>query len=321
MSANSSIQWTDHTFNPVRGCTKVSPGCKNCYAARDALRFPNIRGIWGDAGTRIVAVPDAWKTPVKWNRQALGESLKHEIAHNQALRRGESPAYAAHPRPRVFCASLADVFEDWQGVLHFPNQFSESGLSVARWDGIQLVREIEPNDIPVATMNNLRQELFQLIEATPNLDWLLLTKRPENVIRMVPAQWQRAFPPNVWMGTTVEDQQRANERIPQLLAIPAKVRFLSCEPLLEAVDLFHCGPDDLKDWIHSIDWVISGGESGPGCRPADLNWFMSLRDQCREAGVPFFMKQLGGVRDHRGNLEDFPENLRVREFPTVEGIA
>jgi len=332
MSENSAIQWTDHTWNPVRGCTKISPGCKNCYAARDALRFPGIRGIWGDAGTRIAAVPDAWKAPMKWNRQA---QFPVDVKWNQETGKGTS----IFARPRVFCASLADVFEDWKGWIHHPDKRGENGIMPAFWNGRSIVRcdEKIANEVKrPASMADIRTQLFQLIEYTPHLDWQLLTKRPENVMAMVPESWRAGFPANVWMGATVEDQQRANERIPILLSIPAKVRFLSCEPLLESLDLMWpesifpdgptrcCGGHECgchgqpcePPMLYGIHWVITGGESGPGCRPADLEWFRSLRDQCASIGVPFFMKQLGGVKDHRGNLEDFPEDLRIRQFPT-----
>lgn len=335
MSENSAIQWTDHTFNPVRGCTMVSPGCANCYAARDAKRFPNIRGIWGDSGTRIVAVPDSWKSPLKWHKASYGfvecqvcrwrgdmhESKESTGSVMHCPTCNTVGSLRANKRPRVFCASLADVFEDWKGVLHFPDHLSPDGKVLARWEGIQMIRTYDER-FPLATMDHVRQELFELIEATPSLDWLLLTKRPENVMRMVPESWMDGFPPNVWMGTTVEDQQRADERIPLLLDIPARVRFLSCEPLLGPVKIDHIRIGD-NQWfpMQHLHWVITGGESGPKCRTANVDWFRSLRDQCSAAGVPFFMKQLGGVKDHRGNLEDFSDDLRVREFPTVEGIA
>lgn len=319
MAENSLIEWTDHTFNPVRGCTKVSPGCANCYAAREALRFPTIRGIWGDSGTRVVAVPSAWKTPLLWNRAA---------ERRRVMELHSVPAGVPHDfrRTRVFCASLADVFEDWKGELRFPADLAPDGYVRARWDGTEMIRELEKSaeaeaqGLPLATMDNLRTELFRLIEATPNLDWQLLTKRPENVMRMVPEHWRTALPRNVWMGTTVEDQQRADERIPELLGIPAAVRFLSCEPLLGPVDLTaHSRPGSWIDPLtgerargdvardfggERIHWVIAGGESGPKARPMHPEWARSLRDQCQPAGVPFLFKQWGEwqpAADHRGS--------------------
>ncbi len=298
MAQNSKIEWTDHTFNPVRGCEKISPGCANCYAAREAIRFPNIRGIWGCSGTRIVAVPDAWKQPLRWNREAERRRVRelHSVA----------PGVPHHfKRPRVFCASLADVFEDWKGDLRFPAALAPKGWVTARWNGTQLVREFDETPMPdgwrKATMADMRTELFQLIEATPNLDWQLLTKRPENVMRMVPEHWREKFPDNVWMGTTVEDQQRADERIPILLKIPAKVRFLSCEPLLGPVDLhskIQKQQSPIVNPLADIHQVIIGGESGSKARPMHPDWARSLRDQCLAAGVPVFFKQWGEYLPH-----------------------
>lgn len=187
-------------------------------------------------------------------------------------------------RRKVFCSSLSDVFEDHP--------------MLAPW----------------------RADLWRTIEACDGLDWQLLTKRPESILRMVPESWLRAWPAHVWIGTTVEDQRRAEERIPHLLAVPARVRFLSCEPLLEAVDLsqwlFVDGEDDwcgcglgaraiIGEGVHrcaacgasepaacgAISWIIAGCESGPGARPMNEAWVRALRDQCAAAGVPFFYKQ------------------------------
>lgn len=343
MSENSKIEWTHHTFNPVRGCTKLSPGCANCYAAREAVRFPGIRGIWGDKGTRILAVPSAWNQPLKWNRQAVcypDQCTKcgTRLCMDAQVKIGNATCPARHDakgkydssipecggvvaldvRPRVFCASLADVFEDWQGELRFPASIAIEGWLPAWWDGRQIVREFpeaaEKAGMRKATMADMRAELFSLIEATPNLDWQLLTKRPENVMRMVPAHWREAFPDNVWMGTTVEDRAR-KDRIAHLKKIPAKVLFLSVEPQLE--DLGEIGEwaepqDGGYYYIDGIHWVICGGESGPGCRPFDPDWARSLRDQCRAAGVPFFMKQMGGTRKP---FPEIPADLMIREFP------
>jgi len=235
MGRDSKIEWTTHTFNPWIGCTKVSPGCAHCYAeARMDHRFGQVK--WGPSQPRRRTSAANWRLPVRWNKEAAG----------------------AAERPRVFCASLADVFDS-------------EGPADARAD------------------------LFALIEATPNLDWLLLTKRPENILAMVPESWRTAWPVHAWIGTTVEDQKRADERIPHLLTIPARVRFLSCEPLLGAVDLLTAAFIGAGSFgaMEGIQWVIAGGESGTDARPMHPAWARDLRDQCARAGVPYLFKQWG----------------------------
>ena len=268
MGTNSAIEWTDHTFNPWTGCTKVSPGCANCYAARDSVRFPNIRGIWGDSGTRIVAVPDKWKEPLKWNKAA-----------------------DLHHRPRIFCASLGDIFEDWKGMLHYPDNDPENerGIVTAWWRkslGIcragQTTVNLSDGDRH-ATMDNLRTELFRLIEATPNLDWQLLTKRPENIRHLIPTDWLDQWPANVWIGTTVETNKFAY-RADIIRTLPAPVKFISAEPLI--------GPLDELD-LTGIDWLIVGGESGPGARPMHPDWVRQLRDECLDRVCPECEGRLG----------------------------
>lgn len=156
--------------------------------------------------------------------------------------------------------------------------------------------------------NAWRPEVWPVIEDTPNLDWLLLTKRPENIVDMIPAYWRTVgrWPQNVWLGTSVENHEYAQSRIPALLSVHAPLNFLSCEPLL--------GPLDLSSWLERLQWVIVGGESGAHARPMDLDWARILRDQCIDAGVPFFFKQTGGVRDAGHDLERIPFDLHVREF-------
>ncbi len=226
MAENSGIEWTTHTFNPWIGCTKVSPACDHCYAEAWDNRFGGER--WGPHAPRTRT--KTWGNPVKWNRQA---GLTGE-------------------RPRVFCASLADVFDNHRSIED-------------AW----------------------RRELWKLIEDTPNLDWLLLTKRPQNVWKFAPARWmQDGFPPHVWIGTTVENQEEADRRIPHLAQLPARVRFLSCEPLV--------GPVSIRRWVSDLHWVITGGESGNHFRPVDPQWFRDLRDDCARASVPFLFKQWEG---------------------------
>jgi protein gp37 len=239
---NSAIQWTDHTFNPWIGCTRVSPGCVNCYAESFARRYGMAE--WGPQAQRVRTSAANWRKPLAWNRKAEQEGRRY----------------------KVLCASLADVFEKNDQLVDW------------------------------------RTDLWRLIDSTPWLDWLLPTKRPENIPDMAPVLWFDAgrWPANLWIGTSVETQEQADKRIPALLDIPAPVRFLSCEPLLGPLDLFlylvtHFAADDPRHepWRNGVEWVIAGGESGPQARPMHENWVRSLRDQCQAAGVPFFFKQWG----------------------------
>lgn len=264
MTANSKIEWTDHTFNPWWGCVKVSEGCKFCYAEGLSKRYGN--DVFGVDKDRRFFSHKHWQEPYKWDRVAGTEGK----------------------RARVFCSSMADVFEDNDSLIEY------------------------------------RQRLWDVIESTNNLDWLLLTKRPENVLRMIPQRWLErdgsVFPENIWMGTSVENQARADFRIPRLLDIPARIHFLSVEPMLEKVDLDIEGRNygiSHPTWEQRIEWVICGGESGAHCRPFDVEWAYDLRDQCKESNTPFFMKQLGGHPYKRDRMEDFPENLRIRDFPEL----
>lgn len=223
MGQNSAIEWTDHTFNPWWGCIKVSQGCKNCYAETLSSRYGH--DVWGPTNKRRTFGENHWLEPIKWNKSAELQNV----------------------RMRVFCASMADVFEDNPGV------------------------------------ESERAKLWSLISVTPMLDWLLLTKRPENIQRLTP--WRNDWPTNVWAMTSIEDQDTAEERLPLLIQVPAVVRGLSVEPLL--------GKVNLEPWLNRVQWVIVGGESGPGARPMDIAWVRSIRDQCLNHGVPFFFKQWG----------------------------
>ena len=223
MAKNSRIEWTTHTFNPWWGCVKVSPACKHCYAESWAKRVG--QDVWGIGSNRRFFGEKHWAEPLRWNADAAALGI----------------------RVRVFCASMADVFEDRRDL-----------------------------DI-------WREKLWDLISVTPNLDWLLLTKRPELITSLAP--WTDHWPRNVWLGTTVENQEWADERLPKLVAIPAAVRFISAEPLL--------GRIDLTRWSHSIDWVITGGESGAKARPSSPSWFRDLLNECMAADIPFHFKQWG----------------------------
>lgn len=237
MAENSNIEWTHHTFNRWIGCTKVGPGCDNCYAAAwDARGLQGQETRWGAHAARTLTSAANRRKPLAWDRAAK----------------------AAGERHRVFCASLADVFDNHASIL-------------PEW----------------------REDLWALIRATPNLDWLMLTKRPGNIAKMLPPDWGRGYP-NVWLGCTVVNQAEADRDIPKLLAVPAAVRFLSMEPLLGPVDLVGDQAESgFKPWLDGIHLVIVGGESGAHARPMHPDWARSLRDQCVAAGVPFFFKQWG----------------------------
>jgi len=302
---------------------KVSEACTNCYAEGVAKRFGGDKPLWGPDHAIRTFGEKHWNEPLRWDRSAAKAGV----------------------RRRVFCASMADVFEDH-------------------------------GELP-----GLRARLWELIEKTPNLDWLLLTKRPQNVLEMVPSTWHcpcgapaevhpdsyAKFPDNVWIGTSVETQERAAERIPHLLRIPARVRFLSMEPLRGPVDLTarvgevfvdggtgdewaaplwacrDCGGSRYSQTAPhvvtcsscsgtgvGIHWVIAGGESGLRARPSHPAWFRDLRDQCAQAGVPFFFKQWGNWApgddieanrgDHIGMFEEHREDGGAPRHSWPDGL-
>ena len=266
MADGTKIEWCDGTFNPWIGCTRVSTeehgggGCDGCYAAVSTpARVLRAGGAetWGPGAPRHRTSAANWNQPLQWER-----------AHDAF--------FATHGRRRrVFCASLADVFDN----------------------------EVDPA---------WRADLFALIAATPNLDWLLLTKRIGNAARMIDdtldelalqvnsraMPWPPVWPwPNVWLMATMVNQPEYDRDIGKLLRTPAVVHGISVEPMLGAMDL-RLGGASMPDYAEArplarLDWVIVGGESGPHARPAHPDWFRSLRDQCMSAGVPFLLKQHG----------------------------
>ena len=247
MGKTTGITWTDHTFNPWWGCVKVSEGCKFCYAERDSKRWG--MDLFGEEKERRFFGEKHWNEPIKWNKEAE----------------------KAGERRRVFCASMADLFEDNRTLIY------------------------------------ARAMTFALIEKTPWLDWLVLTKRPENVMGFVPHVWTTGFwPENAWLGYTAENQKRFDERHSCIGNIPAPIKFISVEPMLEAIDLYD---------LFGIDWVIFGAESGPHRRHCELQWVIDGIDQVHEHDSEVFVKQLhiNGVVSTKP--EEWPEGLRVQEFP------
>jgi len=277
VSENTSIEWCDHTFNPWWGCTKIADGCTHCYAADIANRFG--RAVWGTQGTRVMASDATWGEPLKWERKAAKDGV----------------------RRRVFCASMADVFEAWGGPI--VDRFGHCAASRADY-----TQDMD--------MDELRRDLFALIDSTPHLDWLLLTKRPDNIRFGWPDDGRMRH--NVWLGCSVATQKDADRDLPLLLNWRdlSPVLFASAEPLL--------GPVDLSPWLEQgrLSWIIVGGESGQQARPCDVTWITSIVRQCRDGGVPCFVKQLGTkpvgwavAGDGHKTPAYWPANLRVREFP------
>ncbi|MEY2882392.1 MAG: hypothetical protein RL490_116 [Pseudomonadota bacterium] len=236
MADFTRIEWADHTFNPWEGCQKVGPGCEHCYAETRNARFGGgIAPNWGPHAQRRRTSPANWRKPHAWQRAA--------------------PAFfAAHGRrQRIFCASLADVFDK-------------------------------------AAPEGVRDELANTIRATPDLDWLLLTKRIGNAARMLREMFPEGVPANVKLGITVVNQAEADRdnevAVNTVCDLGMQTFFLSIEPMLGPITFIH-------DHLSHISQVIAGGESGPNARPAHPDWFRSLRDECAAAGVPFFFKQWG----------------------------
>jgi len=302
MGANSKIEWCDHTFNPWEGCTKVSPGCLHCYAEARNHRYA-AGANWGKGAPRRRTSAANWALPVKWNRES-GLFVQCSKGHRWQAKSQDQEGYCPEcgdpefhqVRPRVFCASLADWLDD---------------------------------EVPLEWLKNL----LALIYDTPELDWLLLTKRPENWskrVTMAAAAFRCGIgcmwpldsgPDNVWVGVSVEDQARADLRVQKLLEIPARVRFLSVEPMLGPVNIspFH-GSE--PGYAPGIDWVICGGESGLKARPMHRDWALSLRDGCESNSVPFFFKQWGehewnGVHVGKKNAGRLLAGREWNEFPEV----
>ncbi len=302
---NTKIQWATSTFNPWIGCTKVSPGCAHCYAEHSTpTRTKGIK--WGQGQPRSRTSASYWTQPLRWNYRA--KTLSETLSETKP------------ERPRIF-PSLMDWLDD---------------------------------EVPIEWL----ADFLKLIHDTPHLDWLLLTKRPENFANRlkqcalkIPGYegntalfwWMRGQPPhNIWIGTSVEDQPRADQRIPALLKIPAAIRFLSVEPLLGPIDFglyAHAKFGRLDEQFHEVEapqkklqWVIIGGESGRHARPCNIQWIRSLIAQCHSANVPPFVKQLGSnpfstagtsseplihplSHPKGGDPAEWPPDLRIRQFP------
>ena len=248
----SRIEWTEETWNPVTGCTRVSPGCDNCYMFS---MYPRLRAMgvasYETAPDDVRLFPHRLKEPLKWGKPRV-----------------------------VFVGSMTDIFH---------------------------------HRVPFGFINQLFEIMTEAAEQRGHI-FQLLTKRPGRA----GAFWKDyqfnfggEWHPNIWMGTSVENQKYA-PRLTVLGRIPAPVRFVSAEPLL--------GPLDLSQWLEdgTLSWVIAGGESGPGARPMETGWARGLRDQSVNAGVPFFLKQLGGAARKRGGVDAVLDGHRWTEMPEVD---
>lgn len=269
MGSFSHISWCDHTMNFWIGCTKVSEGCKFCYAEVDTFaRRERSHGneLWGPTASRHRTSSALWKLPYAWNKKSEWLECRdcgwrgHLSAMNYitgAYRCPSCEGISTHPtRQRVFCQSLSDICED-----HLQVTFE------------------------------MRREISTIVMDCKNIDFLFLTKRPENFNRLWLEHFAGSLPDNLWVGTSVENQKAADARIGEIANIKAKVLFLSCEPLLGHID-FNASPE-LRDAFGKINWVIVGGESGIHARPMNPIWATSIRNQCEEADIPFHFKQWG----------------------------
>lgn len=252
MAEITNISWTDASFNPWLGCSHVSPGCDHCYAeVSTPARAMKI--VWGPHEQRIRTSHSNWSLPLRW--------------HN-----GHASFFQKNGRHRrVFCASLADVFDN----------------------------QVEPT---------WRDDLWALIKQTPQLNWLILTKRVGNVLSMLPPDWGNGYA-NVWLGISVVNQNEANRDIPKLLRLPAKLRWLSMEPLLEKVHLSN-------SWMvgdNKIAWIVAGGESGKHARKMEAEWLFAIKEKCELFSVPFFLKQWGGADRNKGGC--LIEGKEAKQWP------
>jgi len=343
MSAGTGIEWTEATWNPIAGCTPVSPGCLHCYAATmsnrlEAMKQPKYQGLTvlrngvRTFNGKITLDEESLTIPLRWKR----------------------------PR-RVFVNSMSDLFHEGVPFDFIDKVFAVMALCPQHTFQVLTKRaermaEYFNAPVPLSSRADLVAEMHpRMVDGKP-FAW---GESSPTWKRGADTYCRRPWPgwplPNVWLGVSVEDQPRADERIPHLLRTPAAVRFLSCEPLIGPVDLFNLrhhveGDRVVTDCLNGtsvcpetsverndagkIGWVICGGESGPGARPCYTNWIDSIVAQCKSAGVACFVKQLGSnhrcvddefgdvpitLKDKKGgDISEFPADLRVREFPKVK---
>ena len=269
----TKIEWCDITINPIVGCSKCSPGCDNCYAEKMAFRLSKMPAT----AAKYAGVVDekGWTGKVNIDFSVFDKLPKKP--------------------QRVFVGSMTDLF-------------------------FRTKEDINTQEIPVGnkrvywipdSLHCRLSNIFLKMSKFPQHTFIFLTKRPEEMNLAMELMFKKPLP-NLWLGVTACNQQEADEKIPVLMATPAAKRFVSIEPMLGPIDL--CRKEFLGPWLDApfgtkcLDWIICGGETGPGARPMHPDWARRLRDQCREAGVPFFFKKMSGGKAT-------PEDLQVREFP------
>jgi protein gp37 len=302
----STIEWTEQTWNPVVGCSRVSPGCEHCYAEGVAHRgmIEHHKGL--------TVLRQGGKGP-RWT----GEVRTVPEALDRPLRRRKPTTY--------FVNSMSDLFHEKLAFEFIAACFGVMSMELSHTFQVLTKRPERAREF-FDWLNDVGDHRHALADhldtALPPGRRASLTIRRRMGVHAMSTSWPLR---NVWIGVSVEDQRRAEERIPVLIELPAAIRFLSVEPLLESVDL--------TPWLPKLDWVIVGGESGPGARTCELAWLREVVDQCHAANVAVFVKQLG-ARPHApcwgdrggdptkldakgGNWEAWPEDLRVREMPEV----
>ncbi len=354
MAEATKIEWADHTWSPWRGCEHAKlpngsahPGCIHCYAETMSKRNPTVMGQWGPRGARVRSAPKSWEQVRKWNKDAWATQCWHSA----------NTSHDAVP-PRMF-PSVCDPFEDWTGRImdhlgHFLHRCCQCG---AEWaadfeDGTFDSKASHCKNCHATweetylTMADCRRDLFSLIDETNDLTWILLTKRPQNILKMWPrrADFQymaeagsmNDYPmnrrENVWLVYSASDQVSLDALTPDLI---------QCRDLVPVIGVClgpMTGPVSLRDYLPQLDWVIVEGESGTGSRPCHLEWIRDVIAECKAASVPCFVKQLGAFPLHHGDsadarairnmkdskggeISEWPEDLRVRQFPNVNTTA
>lgn len=332
MAENTSIAFVHHSFSPWRGCREVDSGCNHCYARDISKRNPKVLGGWAVHGPRVLASDDQWRKMRKLDRRAERAGEQHRVIFN-----------------------WGDPFEDWIGVIK--DQFGRTVLWCEQCDELKRSDEVcrcNKAYRRIATMQDVRRAFFKLVDETPNLLWLLSTKRPEEIYHL----WPGDYRPNVFLGISVTDTADATKKNEALARVDhlAGGTWVACEPLIGACNLVSaslvphfvcecgqiyispgqcpvCRRTDAEIVYCGVDWVVIGGETGRSARPCRLEWIESIIRQCRESSLPVFVSHVGRrpcdsndqviplVDAKGGDPTEWPEELRVREYPDFDSLT